>query len=505
MADTQTETNVENLQTLDREEMEKEAKKIKEARTLPIAPCGKGGVLTVKEWNKWAKLLTEESQWNRLAMYLYRIYPVINKKLLDTNAEANLELIPGYPGFDLQKHILGVWGGGKYRLIVNDVDVKRGNTIFEVVTEQYDIVEYPPKINLLELDTTNKMNAPYVNILISEGKLHPGTKQPIIDAGGTSQSGGNSQPSNNDAFIKEAFKMMQDTNKQYIQGLQAQIDKGDSADSVKSFVPLIMESMKQNNPTSTLKDVMQSIAPMINKPEPKQDNSNIELMKFYAEMQSRAEERSMQMMKMAEDRNTQLMTLFVPLLTARQEQKSDIDQLDKVMAIAERLGKKFHGGDEGEGEGGWLGLAKETLPQAIGLASQILAGKGFNAIPVNAQAQETQETPTTAVVQQNPMDVVKNIIISFKLQLATSIISGKEGWEFAISARDMIPLDQWQQIFSYMNHVGVGGVMAMMKQVPEFWNQVSASVPEGKVQEWIGSFLNYEEESRLAMDEGEED
>ena len=141
-------------------EIDKKAEKMRDLTILPKFP---GSRIDERQWEEWARLLTPE-MWTRLALYIYRTYPVIIRQLSDPRNDNNIDICTEV--VDIKKHICELLGGGKYRVDVNDSGKKIGEIRINI-----PIHEYEPKLNYVELDLFSKENQAYIQALKYRGIL----------------------------------------------------------------------------------------------------------------------------------------------------------------------------------------------------------------------------------------------------------------------------------------------------------------------------------------------
>src|ERR1019366_2333749 len=100
-------------------EIEQQAQANKEKRALPTPP---GKLVGFKDLQDWLKLLTTEEQKQRITLWVYRREPIINRQLVDPQADNNIDIV--FNGFEklTEEYMKENHGGGNYKFTVKDGD-----------------------------------------------------------------------------------------------------------------------------------------------------------------------------------------------------------------------------------------------------------------------------------------------------------------------------------------------------------------------------------------------
>ena len=97
-------------------EVEKEAPVVSPSTKTPEFPTK---VIKAKDsgifWD-WLASLSDED-WTKVNVYVYRQWPIINKRLVDPSANTNIEK---YMGSFTEQNLKESHGSGEYKLMVND-------------------------------------------------------------------------------------------------------------------------------------------------------------------------------------------------------------------------------------------------------------------------------------------------------------------------------------------------------------------------------------------------
>jgi len=137
-------------------EIEAKALEIKEKRALPTPP---GKLVGFKDLQDWLKLLTTEEQQQRITIWIYRREPIINRQLVDPQADNNIDVI--FNTFErlTEDYMRENHGGGNYKFTVKDADKPKTQLggFFEAVLN-IPMIDCPPKLDLREVEWDNNHN-----------------------------------------------------------------------------------------------------------------------------------------------------------------------------------------------------------------------------------------------------------------------------------------------------------------------------------------------------------
>lgn len=101
--------------------------------------------------------------WSHVMVYIYRVWPIVYRDPKYIDCVASLEEVK-------EERIISEFGGGVYKLMVCDLDLKRNTKISEAkLTISH--VDHEPILNYAELDTSHRDNKSFVQRLIAKGVL----------------------------------------------------------------------------------------------------------------------------------------------------------------------------------------------------------------------------------------------------------------------------------------------------------------------------------------------
>jgi hypothetical protein len=354
-----------DFKPLDKKGVEEEAKKLREARELPKPP---GKTLDWETGVKYLNLLTPD-QWKRLSPYMYRLFPVINREP---------KYIDVFPGPFTWDQVKVKHGGGRYKIIVKDVDStkrKYDDSFFEIEFE-IPLVDCDPILNYEELDLNAMKNRSYIDNLKARH---------ILDASGRPFSGGNGNNSNpNDLssfMLKEMFSKFMNMNTEQQNAIRAGMRTDDTAmakalDLVQKTgergMDLILEKAKQEDPMKLANMFLTLFDKMGNKAGNENNANDKYIMMMMTMMQENAK-----VVQASSASQNQLLMELLKMEKEKNEQKEvekgdEFGTVEKVLKLAEMLGlRRGNPLSEGEGEGLW-GKLIEVAPQGLAVLNNII-------------------------------------------------------------------------------------------------------------------------------------
>jgi hypothetical protein len=528
--------------------------KMRDDRSLPKVP---GMKPTIEELQVYLEALQPEA-YNRLAMYVYRQYPIINRRMFDPDATVNIDFLSqDHVEENLRKYLIRVHGGGKYKILVNDVEKPsiKGTDKSTIMTVLVKIPfdEAMPILDFKELDMTAKENIGYVTTLKNQG---------VLDSKGNIM-----QPTNNNATadtagvvgemrgvvkdIMDRYEKMDDKQRSQMDKVIQKINpengnKGKETDGVMS---LFLERLKQDDPDKQMKTMLlliTAIKEMGASGDKDKGSSADKLIEIIT--------------KSHETQITMMNKMFELALSKNQVQQNSgdsfVDSLLKFAKVKESL-PEFFGGQHNPAKPTTAeivldGIKEIGLP-VVGLVSQLVQMRtGIKPIiPTSPQQAEemvkehqrgsdmrqpqiaTTNTPTNQqttqpnqTVQANPsntstyppgtildietmqpiqdaskLTVCQKYLIQFGGMIANAIKSGTDGVDLAMNIKSMAAM-MGQDYYAILKHEGKDKIIAAMKSVPEFWADTGGLLGEEKINEVIDDFINAEQ---IVADEEKEE
>ena len=517
-----------------------EVERMTQARQLPKPP---GKKPTLEEAQAYLSSLEPEC-FNRLAIYFYRAFPVINRRMLDPKSNLYIDMFTkDQVDEGIRNYVVRTHGGGKYKIIINDVEKPSvtGTEMSTIMTLFFSIPldEKMPVLNYKEIDLTAKENMGYIVTL---------KNQNILDDKGnimTPQMAGD--PSNLAATMGSMFEKFMGMYSQLGKDQQTTIAKILSNDDSKkggAIETLFLERMKQDDPNKQI-TMMVSLLTAMKEMMKDNDGENKSILPILIEMMNKSSE------SIAKSHELQMtmMTKMFELSSANSNKSSGdsfLDSLVKFAAVKEKLPELFGGGaPEGKRQLGEIivdGIKEIGLP-AIGLASQFIQLKTgiapvFPTTPGQAEAMarnagmggtdirqsqpqprvlempnpnpnnpnpstpsnqyppgavlDLSTTPSTIITDENKLTICQKFLIQYGGLLINAIKGGSDGVTLAenlVAMSSMLGMDH----YSILKQQGQIEIVNAMKSVPEFWAQTGGLMGEEKINTIVDEFLRYEE------------
>lgn len=519
-----------------------EVEKVKEDRSLPKPP---GSKPTLEEFQVWGNALKPEA-YNRLSIYTYRLIPVLNRKLFNPDAVGYIDVLTK-EAFDegLREYFIRVHGGGKYKLLVNDLEKYRVGNSTTIMTCIFNIPqdEKLPIINFKELDINAKENLGYLNVLRQQGIFIDPKGNVVTPTQGINNSG--SDPSALASTLGQMFKEFTSIYDKLNTQQQATIKQlvGDGTGKKDGITEIMLERMKQDDPNKQVNTMIALITAMreMNKGS---DSGNKDQLSLVVELMNKSHEAQMQTMnKMIEMVSNQ------SAARNKEPQESFFDSLLKFASLKEKLPGLFGNSEPSQPKQTAeiiLDGVKEFALPAIGLASQFLQLRGAQPIvpvtpqqahefinrsqPMNQQPQsrvitmpQSQPNPnptsaTSAAATNDPATLepipgalpldpnnptlCQQFIYQYGGMLSTGINNPNlDGYGLAESLVSMGSL-MGKNYYALLKNEGKEQIIGSMKSFPQFWNATGKVLGEDRISQLIDEFLDYAD---LPIDDDDDD
>ena len=458
-------------------EVEKEAPVVSSPTKTPEFPTK---VIKAKDsaifW-EWLASLSDED-WTKVNVYVYRQWPIINKRLTDPSANTNIEK---YMGSFTEQNLKESHGSGEYKLMVNDSSRTVGGKGGKVGEAYISIVDpmYPPLLDVSELTIGHPQNRSYVDQLKREGKLDM-NGNPAVQPG---------QREGNTGATGELVDLIKELVRNGMRQQAVAPQKDNSTDAVIQMMAkthehslnLVKDQIKGDDPEKLVK-LMVAVAGL-NKP----DNSMEMFMKMQMEM-TRLQAES------ANSREALMMKLFE--LTNKPKEDDFGKKLEQLMQL-----KELTGGGESEGGGGgrkkWYEVAIENgapvlnsiiqgITQFIAVKTQVDAQQRQQQAPQGNMQHPTAEPQAiegSNVVEMPTQPKQVSPLIQYGGMVIAALQRGETGDKFASGVVRLIGPLAYKQIAS----VGKDAIIAEMKEVPQFWQQMAPY--EAVLEEFVADFV----------------
>ena len=354
--------------------VDRQAQEMKERMTLPEVPSKE---LNDRQWEDYAKLLTPEMWTQVTSMYLYRIIPKIIIQLVEpTNKYKNIDKLNRI--VNVREHIAKLHGGGYYRIDVNK-SKKGGEVSLCQVFVDIPITEVEPILDYRMLDLNHPDNRGYIISLKARG---------ILDDRGNPMATQQTPPqqaaiTGQDmvGVFKDAMGMFMKMNADQQAATAAKLaDAGGIGGQVGA---ILLEQMKQNDPTKTFAAIAQMKDLFATKPV-----GGIEtILPMFLTM-------SQNMMTMQENNHKAMIEVIKETKTPKGE--DPLNGLEKAFSVFSMIDEMRGGGGPKSGWEVAIDAAKEIGVPLIQAVTQIYAIARSGQAPAPGQpAQPGQPTPPT--------------------------------------------------------------------------------------------------------------
>ena len=482
-------------------EIEQQAQANKEKRALPTPP---GKLVGFKDLQDWLKLLTTEEQKQRITLWVYRREPIINRQLVDPQADNNIDIV--FNGFEklTEDYMKENHGGGNYKFTVKDADKPKTQLggFFEAVLN-IPMIDCPPKLDLREVEWDNPHNKGFKNWCKARRMINE-NNMPTIEQ----KEGATPQPS---GINSDMLKMMLDFTAKMSDKEQAAFKQkigGEDAVS-KSMNELFLEKLKQEDPNKQMTMVVSLITAMKQmQPEVKPDNTMATLLPLLMKMMDDS--------RASADRQMTMMLEMFKSNKAEPSSEEKSSKIDDLRAIIE-LAKEIKGGGGQQHEKTTAEIVGDIITPILGPALTLVG----NVMAINAAKAGVQGVKTTEPQPKSNMETIRqeqamqqpqpqlpagetipvneavNLITQFEPIILNKLAG--EGWEFGAWVAEGFGDMTAASIAKY----GPQKLMEAAKLVPSFWNKIQATYGEAHLMKWLESLCNYKEEMTGEIETGE--
>ena len=454
-------------QTITRSAAEATAEKLRKERQLPPPPGDRvGSMIAFEDMITWLSALSPK-QFERISIYIYRWFPIINLRILDPTNATNIDKPTVIPNYD---YMARTHGGGRYGFKLKDTQA--GKIHFESSLE-IPISQHPPVIDLATLDVEHKDNRAFVNQLKTQGKLDQNGKVVSDQQKQTTPTPNTLDPN---SLVDKMFHAMQSANEAQLRELKQTL-QGEQK-TANNNTQLMIEMMKANDPTKTIAAVLQML------PKQQTDSSMTLVVPLIIEMMKSNQAFMTTMLTQMNKPEPaspykdpfafmEKAVSFIETRLANKGQQPVEDTTDKIIGAVERIGLPLVE----------VFMNATTAKKAIESGKPVPEMRPVTQIPTMVTDPQLQQ-PT---VMQAPSDLIQ-LLSQFKGVLVNVISNKVEGAEFAQQLEDQYTMPVVNRIIAY----GSDGLLAAMQAIPDLW-QVIAPTPNDAayIHEWVEDFVNY--------------
>lgn len=465
---------------------------LKKSRELPRLPVEKrGNKVDKKTFFEWINLLGD-SHWSRLLIYVYRIFPKIDRTLKFPNGDKNIDIIS--EGLT-ENDFLGRHGGGKYRFIVTDTEAenRNDNKLF-VCESEWAWHETPPVLDYETLLISDKDNKAYIGWATAKGVL--------------------SLPTNNtrekDDGLKDITKTLLNTFLEEKRRPREETPRGDNPYNL--VIAKLLENQSPDKQFSTITNLLTLLKPAT--PE-------FSFKDFLELTQKQAAERETLILKFMQYKEDQAKEK-----TENQETpKSLVEQLKEAKETAQLLGlgPKISGGGEWVDKllnnpvvGALAAMGLQYMQQKMQSTPQI-ATPGLAQIaspfamqpqglaptpnPTNPSNPNSMETDTNMLNLDPRVAMLKSAIQVVAQPMLNTINKGETGTDFALWVID----GYGRQAYDAIASIGVNSLLEVIKTIPEIWNVILQTGNDQKFTKMLTEFCDRDEVDKALNGDDEEE
>lgn len=478
-------------------EADANAEAIVKRRELPKAP-GRYKV-NFEALTEWSANLTPD-QLERLYIYVYRLYPEINRQQVTKGIPNYIDCLNFIPTYEYMKDM---HGGGKFGITLKDTDTDK---IFFESFLDIPITDNPPKYDLRETDWNSVKNRSFIGKLRSEGKVDESNN--VIQPNTTLASNNTGSQSNLDplALVDKVTQIYDKANSTRNAEMLAR-PKDDGGIS-KSIADIMIENMKQNDPTKFL-TLVKEFMPKAVVPIPDTTMATIlPIMMKMMEMQSTQAQANVNMMMEVMKNNSSSKGGGDPLANAerlldfidrRSKPNSEGETTtDKIIGAVERIGVPLF-----EVITNAVMMKQSGMPMHRPTPSQPAPQNQAPPVGIDPHTAQGREAMRRLAQQSNSQQPTANqelieLFRRFTPMIINAHTNNLTGADFGQSVEDLAGI----QVISQVIAVGEQALFDAAKSVPELWT-VIAPTPEREIymQEWLTDFVNYK--SIVAMGQEE--
>ena len=454
-------------------EIDTKAEELKQRTTLPKKP---GDRVSFDVMCEWLKLLDTPEKQERVLLYVYRVEPVINRQLVDPQANNSIDVISD--GFDKlnEQYFYNSHGGGKYKIIVFDAgnkDLQRNG--FFSATLNIPMLDCPPKLDLREVVWSDSKNKGYQAWCRGQ-RLIDDNNMPTIE-----KKDGQQVTADTIALpmVEKFMSFFKEMNKD--QQEKVKRDLAGEAGLGKEIGTILVEQMKQQDPSKMVAMMVSLMQAM----QPKQQTDPMaSILPFLTMMQAS---------------NDKMFQMFVEM--NKKEAKPEVDELDKLEKLLNVAQKIKGGGHVSEKEESTFDKVLDVLgtvgPQVFGMINNILAMNaakngisGVNVGPVPNVQQAEQPIIEQPQGLPAPMtdEQMKVAFQQFSPLITKALNDGKEGFDFADEVSGLMG----EETIATLANKGETYLIGIAKGTPA-WEKLVATYGEPHLTKWLHDFVHYKE------------
>lgn len=426
-------------------------------------------------------------QLDHLRMYLYRTWPIINRKQSNPSTPKYIEVF-SKAGTDVSRlnedYIRKEHGGGSYDIIIQDTDKSTGKTqMVAKSTLEVSINECAPILVYDEVMLGHPRNKKYEDFLKNRGILDEFGN--IKDDYMVEQK--RDEPKGDTAIlaglVKDMLGMFANMNKEQMHARLAAAAIPDKEGDVLSKVvdmmskgsdkaqEILMQRMREQDPKELLGLVTTMMAAL--KPQEGQASKIYETMMM---MQQKQFDATLEILKAGKAESSHLKDTIEVMSLMREffdvGKSAKTSTLETVLTYAPQILNPI------------AGMVANFMALRSGVPMQPRANP-TTAIPAGVQPTQVESQPGENQNMINPVAFIKG----YGELIVSHINRGTDGADLMDMLIEMFGEGVSQQIYEIVAQIGLENMMGAMKQVPEFWQRVSSR--EDQVRTFVDRFIRY--------------
>lgn len=425
-------------------------------------------------------------EWGHLAIYIYRNYPVIDRRLSDKDNYGYIDKVK--EPFDRQ-WLLTTHGTGEYGVKLSDSNKNHASAYVAETTIKFNagFGEYPPVINMKELVREHKDNRVYVQWLITQGQL----KQDG-DGGTVATTAG-----------EKAADFLLETGKQVLRERMnpSDLSAKTEATTMNKVVDMLGTAynkaleIQARPPQSGDMSSLSELANVLKSLGLGSGSSQAELIQLL--MKTQGDNMKLMVDMLSKQTDTQLKGIELQIQAQKTAGGSSVVEQIKgfaeVIAILHETGILGGGGGKADWKSSLIETVGEMIPKGISATANLIHNlaifKGLKpgAVPVNPITGEPQPPGEQAALAPPAQPTAPGIDQDSILQIGGLVLDAIH--------RDM-PGDEWgagfismhgRATYDSLQALGKDALLSAMQQVPQLWKQFEPIQPA--LQKFMDGFL----------------
>lgn len=470
---------------------------------------------------------------NRYSVYVYRQWPVIDRKQIDPSNTKNIAILPAPFNSTCSDGMLRLFGSGTYKLILHDS--KTSKSVIWIGNLNYRDEDYPPVVDSRELVKDDPANRSYIARMHERGHMDNNERDrnseedeamsshvvgPLVETIREMTQDSRRRDSDRPPEVSNIGAIVQNAVAAAMDGVTRAQELSGRIVEQASAQALSVQA-KQSDPVSMVRE----IGTLIRDLSP--PNNTDRVLELMMEQQRAFQEQLLAVQREASDTMKQIMLSRQPDATERQPNILDrIQELREIKmalfddrsSVTEEAETAVQTAKKNGGGGGtdWVALASMLMPMVgmvmqgisqaaysygVGLRGEVPAQPGQPGAGQPGAGQPGQQPqgpgnpagppqypfqPTRTPEEDQAM-MMRMFLAQLKDPLLLALQNGESGHEFA---------DKLVQLHGKMAYYAIAehkadGIVQLLSTYPPIWNEIS-KVPQ-QFNVFLAEFLTYDE------------